>query len=244
MRIAALSDIHGNLAALDAVLADVGRRGCDVVVNLGDILSGPLQPAETADRLMPLGLPTIRGNHERQLLDTPAAQMGDSDRYAYQQLGDVHRAWIASLPPTLRLGDDVFLCHGTPESDLAYFLEDVDQHGAHAASIEQVRARAGRQQASLILCGHTHTQRAVQLDDGRLVVNPGSVGLQAYEWDVPHPHEMKMNTPHARYAVLEKSHGSWSVELIALNYDWESAARLAEQRQRPEWATALRLGRH
>jgi predicted phosphodiesterase len=243
MRIAALSDIHGNLAALDAVLADIGRRGCDVIVNLGDILSGPLQPAETADRLMPLGLPTIRGNHERQLLETPPAQMGESDRYAHEQLGDGHRAWIASLPSTLRLSDDVFLCHGTPGSDLEYFLEVVDDQGPHAASVDQVRARAGQQDASLILCGHTHTQRAVQLDDGRLVVNPGSVGLQAYQWDVPRPHKMEMNTPHARYAVLEKTGDSWSAELIALTYDWESAARHAEQRDRPEWAMALRRGR-
>lgn len=72
MKIAALSDIHGNLAALDAVLDavldDVRRRGADVIVNLGDILSGALHPAETADRLIALDLPTIKGNHERQLL--------------------------------------------------------------------------------------------------------------------------------------------------------------------------------
>jgi predicted phosphodiesterase len=62
VRIAAISDIHGNLAALDAVLADIQRRGISLVVNLGDILSGALFPRETADRLMPLALPTIRGN--------------------------------------------------------------------------------------------------------------------------------------------------------------------------------------
>ncbi|MDZ4355615.1 MAG: metallophosphoesterase family protein, partial [Variovorax sp.] len=68
MRIVALSDIHGNLPALNAVLADVARRGADLIVNCGDILSGPLWPAETAERLMALDLPTIAGNHERQLL--------------------------------------------------------------------------------------------------------------------------------------------------------------------------------
>src|SRR4051794_36985237 len=68
MRIAALSDVHGNLAALDAVLADLAGQDVDAVVNLGDLLSGAVQPRETADRLMALGLPTVRGNHERQLL--------------------------------------------------------------------------------------------------------------------------------------------------------------------------------
>ena len=68
MRLAAVTDIHGNLPALEAVLADVGRSQVGPVVNLGDILAGPLLPVETADRLMALALLTIRGNHERQVL--------------------------------------------------------------------------------------------------------------------------------------------------------------------------------
>ena len=68
MKLAVISDIHGNLLALRAVLADIARQGVDQTVNLGDILSGPLQPAETADLLMTCNFPTIRGNHERQLL--------------------------------------------------------------------------------------------------------------------------------------------------------------------------------
>ena len=71
MKVAAISDIHGNLPALDAVLADIATQSVDVIVNLGDILSGPLWGAATADRLMPLELPTIAGNHERQLLTLP-----------------------------------------------------------------------------------------------------------------------------------------------------------------------------
>lgn len=243
MRIAALSDIHGNLPALEAVLADARQRGCERIVNLGDILSGPLWPAETADRLIPLGLPTIRGNHERQLLEQPPERMGTSDRHAHDRLGAGQRAWLGSLPATLWLDDDVFLCHGTPSDDLEYFLEDVDETGARIASVERVRQRLGDVQAQVILCGHTHTQRAMRLDDGRLVVNPGSVGLQAFQWDRPVPHTMQMHTPHARYAVLERSAGDWSVDLVSLAYDWELAARQAERHDRPEWAHALRNGR-
>ena len=98
MKIAAISDIHGNLAALDAVLADIRQRGADLIVNLGDILSGPLQPRETASRLMALDLPTIRGNHERQILEADRSSMGASDAFADANITAEQRHWIASLP--------------------------------------------------------------------------------------------------------------------------------------------------
>src|SRR5512139_2595256 len=114
MRIAALSDIHGNLPALEAVLDDIAGTGADVTLNLGDILSGPLWIAETAARLMALRLPTIRGNHERQVLTLPAERMGASDAFAARHLEPAQRDWLRSLPATLALGDAVYCCHGTP----------------------------------------------------------------------------------------------------------------------------------
>jgi hypothetical protein len=135
MKIAALSDIHGNLFALDAVLADVERRGADLIVNLGDILSGPLLPRETADRLMTLQLPTIRGNHERQVLSMDAADMGASDRYAFDTITDAQRDWIAALPPVLRPAPDVFLCHATPQNDIDCYLEDIVGPAARKALV-------------------------------------------------------------------------------------------------------------
>jgi putative phosphoesterase len=243
MRIAAISDIHGNLAALNAVLADIDRRGCDLIVNLGDILSGPLYPAETAARLMALEIPTIRGNHERQLLETPPERMGSSDAYAHQCLDEAQMDWLRALPVGLRLNEQVHLCHGTPRGDLEYFLEDVEGSGIRPATPERVRERAASIDASLIFCGHTHIARTLKLDDGRLIVNPGSVGLPAYDWDKPQWHVVEMGSPHARYAIAERGSDDWSVESIALAYDHESAARAAEARQRPDWAHALRYGR-
>jgi len=76
VKIAALSDVHGNLPALDAVLADVATKSVDVTVDLGDLLSGGVQPRETADRLMELDLPTVSGNHERQVLTLALERMG------------------------------------------------------------------------------------------------------------------------------------------------------------------------
>ncbi len=243
-RLAAISDIHGNLAALDAVLEDIDRRGCDLVVNLGDILSGPLQPAETADRLMALDLPTIRGNHERQLLEQTQERMGASDAYARARLSDQQMDWVRGLPTSLQLDGGVHLCHGTPRSDLEYFLEETDVAGAHPATLDVVRERAGDIDAELILCGHTHMPRSMRLADGRLIVNPGSVGLQAFAWeDHAHPHVMETGSPHARYALLERGTHGWTVAHVAVAYDWESVARTAERHGRPEWAHALRHGR-
>lgn len=243
MKIAAISDIHGNLAALNAVLDDIEKRGVDQVVNLGDICSGSLFPYETAERLMPLGFPTIRGNHERQVLTLPVEQMGPSDRYAAATLSADHLAWFDSLPLTIRLSDDVLLVHGTPDSDLTYFLETVTPEGLRRATETEIRARAGDVDAAVILCGHTHLAGVVTLDDGRLIVNPGSVGLPAYDDDRPYPHFVEAGSPHARYAIVSNDGGRWAAEIHCIEYDWEQAARIAEAHGRSEWATALRTGR-
>lgn len=253
MKIAVISDVHGNLLALESVLADIEAQAVDVTVNLGDILSGPLWVAETADRLMALGLPTISGNHERQLLAGAPERMGASDAHAARLLDDRQRAWLAALPATLRLGDEVFCCHGSPASDLQYFLETVtadrrgdDSPGIRAATAAEAEQRAGdtlRDAApALILCGHTHVPRIMQLGDGRLVVNPGSVGLQAYEDEHPHPHVVENRSPHARYAVLTRRRAAWQVELRCVPYEHEAAAALARAHGRPDWAAALRTG--
>jgi predicted phosphodiesterase len=249
-RIAVLSDIHGNLPALEAVLEDVARTGADVVVNLGDILSSPLWPAQTADRLLPLGWPTLAGNHERQVLTQAPERMSETDRHTAGCLSQRHRDWIAGLPPTLRLADDVLMVHGTPGSDLVYWLETVTPdfglhggRGLRAATLEEAAARMGPGvDATLVLCGHTHVPRSLQV--GRtLVVNPGSVGLQAYDDDHPHRHWVEGGAPHARWALVERRPAGWQVTHHAVPYDWEAAAVQAERNGRAGWAFALRTGR-
>jgi predicted phosphodiesterase len=242
MRIAALSDIHGNLLALDAVLADVARRGVDLTVNLGDILSGPLLPAETAERLMALELPTIRGNHERQLSRLPPEKMGASDRYAHDQLMDAHRAWIGALPAVLRPAPEIFMCHATPASDVDCYLEDLVEGELRPAALRSIESRSAGCDARVILCGHTHIPRVARLSSGQIIVNPGSVGIQAYFGHDPAPHTVEVGSPHARYAIAERSLRGWVVELIAVPYDWDGAAELARERGRDDWVRALKTG--
>jgi predicted phosphodiesterase len=242
MKIAAISDIHGNLHALDATLADIGRRNVDLIVNLGDMLSGPLRPRETADRLMALECPTISGNHERQVLTLERDAMGLSDRYAADLITAPQRAWLAALPGSLWLADDVFLCHATPDSDVECYLEDIVNGELIPAPLARIEERTATCDAALIFCGHTHIPRVAHLSSGQVIVNPGSVGIQAYDGHHPVPHRVEVGSPHARYAIAERSTAGWIIELIAIPYDWEAAVRLAERQARPDWIQALRTG--
>lgn len=215
MRIAVLSDVHGNLEALEAVLADVDAQRVDLTVNLGDLLSGAVKPRATAERLLALDLPTVAGNHERQVLTLPRERMGASDRLAHDTISGEHPAWLASLPPTLEVANGVLAFHGSPADDLTYLLESVEERGARPASQPEVLDRLGTfadsAAWSLLLCGHTHLQRSMLPPSGALVVNPGSVGWPAYHDDHPHPHVMEAGSPHARYAVVDDADGRWEV---------------------------------
>lgn len=257
MRLAVLSDIHGNLPALQAVLQDCERESVDAVVNLGDILSGPLLPAETADFLMQRDFVTIAGNHERQVLQLKergvAPDLLTSDGYTVAQLEERHFAWLRRLPPTHWLAPDVLLVHGTPGSDVVYWLETVTpdfgrdgSRGMRAASAEEIATRmAGGpdcSRATLVLCGHSHIPRVVS-SGGTLVVNPGSVGLQAYEDGHVAFHRAENDSPHARYALVERRGAGWVTRLCSVPYDTAPMERLARERGRPEWAHALATGR-
>ncbi len=241
MRIAVVSDIHGNLPALEAVVADFSRRGVDAVVNLGDSLSGPLLPRETAEYLMAQPWTQLAGNHERQILDT-SMRRSVSDEYARSQLSQRELDWIADLGPRADYADDVLLCHGTPQSDLVYLLETVEPGHLRVASAQEIDERLGATSAALIVCGHSHVPRSVRSPRGQLIVNPGSVGLPGYIAHEPYPHVVQNASPDARYAIVERDAGGWTSLLIAVSYDFGSMAELARRRGRTEWHRALLTG--
>ena len=243
MRLALLSDIHGNLPALEAVVADLRRRGVDAVVNLGDSLSGPLLPRETAEFLMAQDdWVQLAGNHERQLLEDPPAGRGASDAYAHTQLPEAAFAWIASLRHCRAYADDVLLCHGSPRRDAEALLDTVTPQGLRLARMNEIETRLGEAAATLIACGHTHLPRVLRSARGQLLVNPGSVGLPAYVDDEPYPYAVENGAPEARYAIVERRAGGWCAELFAVPYAHETMAALAARNGRPDWAHALRTG--
>jgi len=248
MRFAAIADIHGNLLALEAVLADLARLDIKDVVNLGDHVSGPLAAARTADLLMQCGFATIRGDQDRRLLQAWDGGKGTSKRRDFQQLEPRHFDWLAAQPTTMVYRDEIFLCHGSPRDDACYWLDHVAPDGSiQARPIQQVETEAKGVDASLILCAHTHLPRAVRLSDGRMAVNPGSVGLPGYDGQKPVYHVVQTGTPDACYAILEKGGlekggHAWSVTFRHVPYDPQPMAALAARAGLPLWANAINTG--
>jgi len=136
-------------------------------------------------------------------------------------------------------------CHGGPASDTTALFEEITARGVARRSGAGVGAVLGPLPpgVSLVLCGHTHVPGLVQVPEGPLVVNVGSVGLPAYSHDEPYPHCMESGAPHARYALVQRTKRGWRVEQRAAPYDWEAAARRAAEVGRPDWAFQLRTGR-
>jgi len=242
--IAVISDVHGNRWALEAVLADIRRRGLRSMVNLGDCFYGPLDPRRTAEILETIKVPTVRGNEDRILVESQNAGSASSiSDYTRANLSTAHLRWIESLPETMVVDGTVFLCHGTPRRDDRYLLEEVTAAGVRVRAAEAVAAQLEEMSEEVILCGHSHVARVLPLSDGRLVLNPGSVGWPAFSDDKPVVHAMEAGSPHARYGILSRSANEWRGELVSVPYDWHAAASHAEKNGRPDWAHALRTGR-
>ncbi|MBZ6075973.1 metallophosphoesterase family protein [Microvirga puerhi] len=243
MKIAVLSDIHGNVLALDAVLADLDRRKPDRIVNLGDCVSGPLWPKETMDRLHRIEAITIRGNHERQLATLGPDDMGPSDRFAHDDLDAAQIKWLGDLPETAWVVPGVLASHGTPHDDNTFLIDAIENGRLVRGPTPSIEKNLGDISAQAVLCGHSHRTDLVRLPNGTLVLNPGSVGCPAVDVSADPPVVSEAGTPHARYALLHVgADGTFDVDLITISYAFEEAAARAEANGRPDWAHGLRTG--
>lgn len=239
MRIAVIADIHGNALALAAVLADIAARGVDQIVNLGDLVSGPLWPRETLEMLLPLNLPTLRGNHDRWVSCDAPESLAPSDRIAHAALTAAQLAWLRDLPFTLSLPGGILAFHACPEDDNAYLVERISEGQLIRDTPQAIARRLGPCAAQTILCAHSHQPQLVLLPDGRRVINPGSVGCPAYDDPTePTAHVSETASPMARYAILTPD----AVAFHAVAYDHAAAAERAAALGRPGWAHALRFG--
>jgi putative phosphoesterase len=175
VRVAALYDVHGNLPALDAVLADVDA---DLILVGGDFVAGPW-PSETFERLRGLGdrARFIRGNADREVVEPskPGRVAGPPPgvmEFVRERLSEEQRSLLAGLPLVESVEVDgighVLFCHATPRDD--------EELLTRISPDERWRDALGGVEADVVVCGHTHVQFDRRIDDVRLV-NSGSVGM-------------------------------------------------------------------
>ena len=220
MKLAVLSDIHGNAVAFDAVLADLARHPAERVICLGDAVQGGAEPRESVERLRALGCPVVMGNADAWLLSghwtgTPQEELRrrsleDVRAWSLEQLDADARAWIASFAPTVAVdldGVSLLAFHGSPAS-----FDEILLPTTPAADFE----RALVPHADRILCGgHVHLQFRRRVGDS-FHFNPGSIGL-AFRHDAEPG--APIVDPWAEYAVLEVDRGRVSLDFRRVPYD-------------------------
>lgn len=249
--IAAISDIHSNVFALEAVLADIKHRDIDQVINLGDILYGPIASKATYELLTKYqgDIITIRGNQDRQIYEATTVEMKDNSTLTFviKDLPEMAIRWMQNLPFDYNLNEDIYLCHGSPADNMVYLLENIETGQPTLRNNADILALLNGIDSPVIVCGHTHIPRTVMLSTGQIVINTGSVGYPAYKDDSPIVHKMQTYLPHANYALIKcvenKQGKQWQTEHIRVPYDYEAAAKLALANGREDWAFALRTGR-
>ena len=215
MRVGLLSDVHGNLLALDAVLAELDHDQVDALVCLGDVAVGP-QPRESLARVRELGCPVVLGNWDAAFLngvpgaaDETARIVNEIHAWWADQLADDDRDFLRTFAPSVELELDGLpaLCyHGSPRSfDDWIFATTPD---------EDLVGMFGREHRPLLIGGHTHVQLLRRWDRAS-VINPGSIGLPFATW---WPDRVRV-APWAEYAVLTSGEGGLHVDLRRARYD-------------------------
>ncbi len=229
MRLAVVADIHANVLALEAVIADMASREVDRVIDLGDCVAGPLWPRETLARLRTLLWDRVRGNHDRTVADGTPQTLSRFDAFAFEQLDDDGRRWLRDLPARLTLEDGIVAFHACPDDDSAYLTEDVVNGRLVTAAPAVIAGRLGGLDARIVLTGHSHLPLVMRLPDGRWIVNPGSVGMPAYRDGSAPAHVSESGSPAARYAIVDTGSGASGprIELFAIPYDHAAASRRA-----------------
>jgi putative phosphoesterase len=241
---AIISDIHGNLLALLAVLKDINSRGIETIINLGDHFFGALEPEAVAEIIRENPMYCISGNTDREILESlgQVSQKENMERVK-GQLCDESITWLRNLPQIITVDDLFFVCHGTPESDNDYLLEKVTEHGVFVYNDEELMAKVKQVKERIILCGHSHVNRVVYLSNDKIILNPGSVGLPAYLGKGEYSFAMESNTPHAKYAIVHADGHSINIEQVQCSYDWHAASSAAKSNGNDNWAQYLLHGR-
>ena len=242
MRIAVISDIHGNDLAFEAVEADIHQQNVDQIVCLGDAIQGGPQPAAVVRRLQRLNCPTVMGNADAWLLsgietgneEIPPERLKKMEairQWSLSQLSTSDREFIAEFQATITISlekDLELLCfHASPDS-----FDDVI---APAAPQEVFQKYLGKYAERILTGGHTHAQQ-VRRNGEFFFFNPGSVGLVFSEFQ----NEDKLRADRwAEYAILTVENGNTSLEFRRIPYDMQALAQIYRTSGRPFAEEAL-----
>lgn len=184
----------------------------------------------------------IAGNHDRQLVERDKVPLDPTDELADAVITAEQREWLRSIPATRVIHEDLLLFHGTPESDTGYLTETIAHGRIHLSPRQEIESRLKGFRQRIFLCGHTHIPRYVHLPAGVVIINPGSVGLQAFFNPSPEAHCVENGSPDARYAILTLTGRNPHVDFLAVPYDYRSAADRARENRQPHCAEWLRTG--
>ncbi len=235
MRIAVISDMHGNDLAFDAVEADIQRQHIDQIMCLGDAIQGGPQPAAVVQRLHRLNCPVVMGNADAWLLSgietgdelSPERlkKMGEIRNWSLSQLSEDQRAFIANFQPTVTLnlenGLDLLCFHGSPTS-----FDDVI---LPAAPEEVFQKFLGPYADHILTGGHTHAQQ-IRRNGKYFFFNPGSVGF-AYSHN--QPDDPFHADPWAEYAILTAQDGQTNLEFRRVPFDAKELIQIYRESGRP-----------
>ncbi len=242
-KIAIISDIHGNTWALEEVLTDIKNRGIETIINLGDSLYGPLNPKGTFKLLIKNEVISISGNEDRIILETLNLRSEiPTIEYVKSQIDVSIIDWLKKLPFDFIYDNEIYCCHASPKSDSVYLLDSLQPKHVEIRGNSEINKLLTGIKQKIVVCGHSHVSRVVETDKV-IVINPGSVGLPAYEDDLPILHKMENFSSHARYSILTYSENSINIDQIAVSYNYEKTAKMAERNKRIDWAKWIRTGR-
>lgn len=218
MKLAIISDIHGNSFALDQVLAKIDAEGIEQITCLGDLALLGFDPGGSINRIAERGIPTIRGNCEDLVLNGPPMRANPGElgairntwnQWLTEQLGDAERAFLADRPPYLELDlEGVKLCayHGSPRS--------YDEGIIPGTPDETLAEYFAGTDAPLLAGGHTH-RMMLRRWNGRTIINPGTVGLPFSRLAIDNPSVANW----AEYAVLTVDQGEIDISFRHIPID-------------------------
>lgn len=234
MKYAFIADIHGNLPALEAVLDDIKKHNVDIIINCGDSIYGPLWPEETAGILINNNIISVLGNGDEKLITDP--KVTPTFAFTRSQISERTIDWIKDMKMTYQ-DDLVIVFHAKPECNTEYLSEEVDNGEVKLRSNTAILKDLEGIKQKIVVCGHSHIER-IQMVEDVMLINAGSVGLPAYEDDIPY-HKMETFNPFAKYIIMENG----AVEIRFIKYDYMSASKQAAKNGRDDWAKWIITGR-